>query len=161
MQIELKNAKTGDVRLVNAEVDLASVLEKINKPNMTNKDIFDFFENIELQADLKALLKKIIDVTVQIGNATLHIGKKILEFIYFFVAKFPNTSTGIVVGSVLGMLISSIPVIGFILGWMIPPLCIALGLGIGFWHDMTNPVLAEGITKAIHDIFGGLSHVAA
>ena len=160
MQVELKNAKTGDVRIVDAQVDLAEVIEKINKPNMSKRDIFDFFENIELSADLKALLTKILDVTIQIGDATLHIGKKILEFIYLFVKKFPNTSVGIVVGSVLGMLISSIPVIGFILGWMMPPLCIALGLGIGFWQDMTNPHLVEDISRAMNDIFGGISKVA-
>lgn len=159
MQIELKNTNTGDVRIVDAQVDLVEVIEKINKPNMSKRNIAEFFENIELPADLKALLISVFDVTIQIAGATLHVGKKILEFIYLFVKKFPNTSVGIVVGSVLGMLISSIPVIGFILGWMLPPLCIALGLGIGFWQDMTNPHLVEDISRAMNDIFGGLSKV--
>ena len=75
------------------------------------------------------------------------------------IKKFPNTATGAVVGSVMGMLISSIPILGWALGWLIAPLFIALGLAVGFWSDIQFKALRESILSDAEDLFNPFKNV--
>ena len=108
-------------------------------------------DNLPLPAEVKAILVKLIDLTVTIGNKVLAIGKKILEMILYLVRNFPNTTIGLLVGAFLGALISSIPFIGWILSSIVTPLSIALGGLVGLWNDLKNQSLRKEIKEFVKE----------
>lgn len=134
-------------------------LQSSCKVETPEKAIFSAIGNLDLPAEAKALLIKIKDFSIMVGGAVIEIGKKILELIVYAVKKFPSTAIGIVVGSVIGMTLSSIPFLGWALGWLLTPLCIALGLTLGFWKDITSVDVKASVSAAIDQIFSTMKDI--
>jgi len=63
------------------------------------------------------------------------IAKEIFILLVSFILKFPKTALGIFVGATIGFLISTIPLIGWILKPIIEPVCIITGGVLGFLKD--------------------------
>jgi hypothetical protein len=161
MIIQVTHPETKEV--IDIEIDSMNIeeLQELYKPKTPEKTLLSAIENLSLPAEAKALLFKIKDFSIQVGGVALEIGKKILELIIYFIKKYPSTTIGLIVGSVLGMLFSSIPILGWALGWLLMPLCIALGLALGFWKDFTNKDLNVAIDSAIAEFFSSFKNVAA
>ncbi len=161
MIIQVTHPETKEV--IDIEVNKMSIeeLQELYKPATSEKSLLDAIQNLDIPAEVKALLAKVKDISLQVGSVALEIGKKILELIVYFIKKFPSTATGLVVGSVIGLVLSSIPVIGWILGWLLMPLCTALGLGIGFWKDIKNEDMKRSINQSIDQLFSGFKNVPA
>ena len=75
-------------------------------------------------------MNKTIEVVVDAGKVVIWIGRKILDVVIFVGRHFPNATFGMVCGTVIGILITSIPIIGSLLGGIVPILAI-LGLSLG------------------------------
>ena len=159
MIIQVTHPETKEV--IDIEVDSMNIeeLQELYKTTAPEKTLLSAIENLDLPAEAKALLLKIKDFTIQVGGVALEIGKKILELIIYFVKKFPSTTIGLIVGSVLGMLLSSIPIIGWALGWLLMPLCTALGLALGFWKDFTDKDIKVTIDNAIGEYFSSFKNI--
>ena len=134
---EFKLEATGPIRL-NAETVAAlnSGAGDLNEDRLEN-----WIENLDLSADWKIELKRILGVTIRIGNAAIEIGKKILNVIISLVATFPNASLGLVVGYFLGSLFAFVPILGtaFVL----------IGLTIGLIYDIKDMALRRKIRDEI------------
>ena len=128
MRVKFTNPETNEEIILEGENLDANKLKTDFKPIIPKDKLINFIENLSIPAEAKLILANIADFTITVGNTILNIGGKILEIILYMIKKFPNTATGAVVGSVMGMLISSIPILGWALGWLIAPLFIALGL---------------------------------
>ena len=146
---------------IEIEVDSMNIdeLQELYKPKTSEKTLLSSIQNLSLPAEAKALLLKIKDFSIQVGEVALEIGKKILELIIYFVKKYPSTTIGLLVGSFLGMLLSSIPILGWALGWLLMPLCTALGLALGFWKDFSEKELKVTIDGAIEEFFASFKKV--
>jgi len=116
-------------------------------------------QNLNIPAEAKAILVKIADFTITVGNRVLSIGKRILEIILYLIREYPNTTIGVIVGASIGFAIDMIPVIGWIFGPIIKPLCIALGFAVGFWRDMKDKSLKEKTEREITNQFGVLKDI--
>ena len=116
-------------------------------------------QNLDIPAEAKAILVKIADLTVTIGNRILSIGKRILELTLYILREFPNATTGLVVGAVIGLAFNFIPIIGHFISSIVTPLFAALGLAIGFWRDMKDRALKEKIERELREQLGALREI--
>lgn len=160
MVLEMKHPETGEtIALEVGEMDVTR-LQQLYAPASSESQLSQQIDNLSLPPEMKALLAKLKDFSIQVGSVALEIGKKILEVLIYFVKKFPNTSVGLVVGSVIGLMISNIPLIGWAISWLAMPLCAGLGLAFGFWKDMKNEDLKDMASQAISQIFDPLKTVS-
>ena len=144
----------------NVEFDLRSedeekVREKL-EPLTHKKKLDNYIENLNIPAEAKVIIHKITEITISVGSTILRIGNKIIETIIYFTKKFPNTTIGVIVGSIIGLLFSSIPILGLILGPMLKFLCPALGLTFGFWEDLREKSLKSEMYNHIDEVYGEL-----
>ncbi|MCY4543398.1 MAG: hypothetical protein OXB95_13555, partial [Rhodobacteraceae bacterium] len=104
---------------------------------------------LPLSADAKRILFAVARATISAGKVVIRIGQKILETVMWLLRNFPNATTGLVIGAVLGWLVSSIPIIGVILGPVVTPLFAALGLAIGAVEDIKDKALEREIRNQV------------
>ena len=161
MQMELKNPKSGEVKVIEIDEQVAQQIKNSLSPGATKSKLHDAIDKFNVSAEVKALLFSLADLTIKIGNTSVFLGQKMLELVAYFVKQYPKTTLGLVVGSVIALIINSIPVIGWVAGWIITPLCLALGLAVGFWGDLQDKQFEKSIKDTVTEMFASLKHVAA
>lgn len=161
MQMELKNPKSGEVKVIEIDEQIAQQIQNSLSPGATKSKLHDAIDKFNVSAEVKALLFSLADLTIKIGNTSVYIGQKMLELVAYFVKQYPKTTLGLVVGSVIALIINSIPVIGWVAGWIVTPLCLALGLAVGFWGDLQDKQFEKSIKDTVTEMFASLKHVAA
>jgi hypothetical protein len=95
-------------------------------------------ERLEIPADLKALLAKLLETTIRVGEKLVDLGARVLAFILDFAKAYPGITFGVVVALVLAYLISSVPVVGPVLSPILTPLLLIVGIGAGALDDLTD-----------------------
>lgn len=118
---------------------------------------------------IKDVLIRILSVTQTVGDTILRIGKVIVDwfikFINMILKKFPNTVFGILAGLILGLLISSVPLIGWLVGGFIVSLCASVGGIMGFVTDMkkriNDPALVENVENGIKSFLSTTGKIAS
>ena len=159
MYLEITNPKTGETLTVDADAINLEELAHLEEENVPLPELKNYIDQLSVSAEVKAMLWEVSGVVMKIGEKVIKIGQKILELLIFLVNKYPNATIGLIVGGLVGMLISSIPIIGWAIGWLVGPLLAALGLAMGFWQDMQDKMLQNQIKDAVHEVFGNLRHV--
>jgi hypothetical protein len=159
MIIEMTNQETK--KKVEIEVDDINVdeLKEQFKPVLTEERLRKIIDNLDVSADVKAILSELLTFSIKIGEVVLEVGRKIIEVIKILVKAYPNTAAGLVVGALIGLLLSSIPVLGWLLGWLLVPLFTALGLALGMWKDLGNSELGTAIEDVMKTVFSGLKNI--
>lgn len=79
----------------------------------------------------------------------IRIGQKVLDTITAILSEFPMASTGTIFGAVFGYLVTSVPIIGFVLGPFIGALAIAFGFAVGAIQDLGNKALERRIRSSV------------
>jgi hypothetical protein len=103
---------------------------------LSRREIHRRLEQLDISADAKSLVMKLVDVSVSIGQTILSIGRKILTAILSLSKEYPNTTFGLVAGSVVSALVASIPLIGALISPILTPLFLAFGIASGAMNDM-------------------------
>lgn len=106
---------------------------------------------------IKKVLIKMLSITQKVGDTILNIGKVVVDFFIKLIKKllqeFPNTVLGMIGGLLLGLLVSCIPVLGWILDALVIPLFVSIGGILGFITDMKNkindPALVDNILNSV------------
>jgi hypothetical protein len=127
----------GRAASVSATEGEADQLRDFSKSPVSKSSLRRAINSLSADAEMKAFLKTVSEVTVKIGKTVLFVGRKLVEAILAGLGRYPNTAAGLVVGGVLGALVSSIPFIGWLLGW-ITPVLMAIGGGLGFLEDLKD-----------------------
>lgn len=156
--IETVDQKTGNtIKLDVSESELKQLRDAADqcKPTMSRDALHTFIDNLNVSADVKALLIKLLDQAINLAGVTFAIGRKIIEMLVYFVRKYPNMAMGMLIGAVLGAIFSSIPFLGWVLGSVVTPILILLGGGLGFWQDLKDKDLKDAISAATEQTFGG------
>ena len=121
-----------------------AAIDALNTFELSRKGIKDRIDNLDISADAKFMLPSVLDKTVEVVVGTekvlIWVGRKILEIAMFLARNYPNATFGMILGTVVGLLISSIPIIGLRFGGIVPLLAM-LGLSLGAVEDL-KPVLA-------------------
>lgn len=117
-------------------------------------------EQMDISADAKAILRDIAAVTVRVGTAIVHVGRRILDFAMQLLKTFPGTAFGVIVALIVSGLIASVPMIGAALASLLSPLLLAFGLSAGALQDMGNFGLRQKIAE-LEQSFAVLQRAAA
>ncbi len=149
MIINATNPETGEKIEIEAPDLSQDELERLIKSYKTVDEIHRYLNNLDISADAKILLSKILSTTMKVGDKIVEIGKKILEIIINLAGKYPNTTFGLVAALLVNALVSSIPLFGQLFGLFIAPLLIAFGLVAGFSADMKNSSITEAVAEAV------------
>jgi len=153
VKIVVKDPISQEEKILEREISV-STWEKIEKlletQDVVPKDkVIYAIQNLNIPAEAKAILVKIADMTLTIGNRVLSIGKRILELTLYFIREFPNATTGAVVGLVIGLAFNFIPWVGHFISGIVTPLFVALGLGIGILRDIREKSMREKIKQEL------------
>lgn len=158
-RILLRNPQNGQEVEIQVPKDYLEHVISLLNPCTSEANLVKSIDNLSLSSEVKMLLYELSRQVVRIGDTVLFIGRKILEISIYFVRKYPNTSTGMIVGSVIGMLAGSIPIVGWLLGWLILPLCTAIGLSVGFWKDLQENEFIRELNGRMGSVFGGMRNI--
>lgn len=166
-ELTFKNPFTGEVKTVTITEEQA---KSMNADLEDTEEYEDWIDNQDfgIHGDkIKPILKKLLGVTQTVGKTILRIGKFLVDFIMKFLKlilkEFPNAVFGILAGFVLGLLISWIPFVGWILGGLAIPLCTSVGGIIGFATDMkkkiNNPELVDKIENGFKSFIASFGSI--
>ena len=128
----------GRTETINISEEKLEDLDKINEEILTRDQIKNYIDNFNIPSEVKVFLNSIVNLTCKIGDMIYNIGKKILEILIYISKEFPNTTIGLIIGFVIGTLISSIPLIGWLLSGIILPASIFAGSLAGAYYDISD-----------------------
>jgi len=143
--------KTSNERVAFAIPDITNdELSRMNDEMLTDSQLLQFLDNLEMSADAKALVAELRATTLKIGETAVRVGRRILEIALVIFNAYPRTAFGAVVGFILGILIGSIPVLGALLGPIATPLLVALGVAHGYSEDLKDIAVDRKIREALN-----------
>ena len=125
--------------------------EEMRKFDMSDEAIRRMIDKLNISADYKSLLYTLAKSTIQVGDYIIKVGRKILDTACNIVKEYPNTTFGLAFGGLVGMLISSIPILGLILGPIVTPIALVLGGLIGRWEDFQDKILARRVAEKLQE----------
>ena len=155
MEITGSSLDTGKAKTVDIPDISPSLLETLASLKLSKKELQAKIDDLPLSADVKAFLYQIAGGVVRVGAAVIKVGQKVIEAVFSICEKFPNTTFGFIFGAIAGSLIASIPILGFVLGSVVTPLLMALGLMAGANADFADQALERKVKEALHT-FGPL-----
>ncbi|MXZ26594.1 MAG: hypothetical protein F4Y80_17380 [Caldilineaceae bacterium SB0665_bin_21] len=136
-----------------------SIIAALNTFELSKKKVKDRIDNLDISSDSKFMLHSLVDKTIEVvvdtGKVVIWIGRKILEVVIFVGRHFPNATFGMLLGAVLGILIASIPIIGWLLGGIAPLLAI-LGLSLGAIEDFKQALARDPRVREVFSQFDSL-----
>ncbi len=136
-----------------------SAIAALNTFELSKNKIKDRIDNLDISSDAKFMLHSFVDKTIEVvvgtGKVVIWIGRKILEVVIFMGHHFPNATFGMVFGAVIGILIASIPIIGWLLGGAAPVLAI-LGLSLGAIEDLKQVLAGDPRVREVFSQFESL-----
>jgi hypothetical protein len=147
MKIQGINSETGAVFEADAGNIDSSFIDSMLKFDLSDQAIKKQIDNLNVSADVKSLLYSFTKATIRIGEAIIKVGRKIIDFICRLVTEHPNATFGLIFGAIVGFLISSIAVLGFVLGPLFAPIAMAFGLIGGLSEDVKDKALARKIDE--------------
>jgi len=113
--------------LTSAQANFEQTILNAEAESIPSSDIYAWLREIGLPSEVAIRLKSLIDVTVEVGDRIINVGKIILIKIIEFVKAHPNLATGIAIGAAIGALVSMVPFLGAFLA----PIATAIGVTIG------------------------------
>ena len=124
-----------------SELDEQAITEFFNKSNLSDEEVRSWLDRLPFSADAKSYLYAIAKSTIRAGKFVIRIGRKILEIVIFLVRQFPKATFGLILGALLGFLVASIPVIGFVIGPIFQLLATIIGGVMGALEDIRDRAL--------------------
>lgn len=160
-EIFMRDPITGET--VRRKVTEAQAME-MNRECLDSEWLEDWILNLDLGTygdKIRPVLLKLLRVTQVVGNVILNIGRVILGWVLklldFARKTFPNTVTGLVVGFVVGLALSTIPVVGWLLSGIIVPLTTATGGLLGLVADTKKLISNAGFEVDLRQMFAGFT----
>jgi hypothetical protein len=123
------------------------VLDAFSAFEISEEKIKSMLDNLDISADVKAALYSISKATIRIGGKIIRIGRKIIDFVGLVMQEFTNASFGLIFGAIVGFLMASIPIVGFVLGPLIGPIAMAFGLVVGLYQDVQDKAMKRRIEE--------------
>lgn len=120
-----------------------------NAFNLSDEGIRIWISRLDISADAKSLLYKIAKTTIRAGQFVIKIGRKILDIVSFLLREYPKTTFGLIIGAVIGSLVISIPVIGFVIGPLFKTLIMVLGAVVGVYEDIKDSAMKRKVQESM------------
>jgi hypothetical protein len=100
---------------------------------------------LPVSADAKALIMKISQITIRVGEQVIRLGRLIVSFSLDLAKRFPNTTFAVIIGLVMTGLVSQIAWIGPILVGFVGPILLIAGIAWGSVKDQREASLNRRI----------------
>lgn len=120
--------------LTREEADLELLLFQSEADSTTDSDLFVWLDALGLPVEVNLKLQWLIGETRKIGDKVISVGKIVLMKIGQFIKENPNLASGAAIGVAIGVLLGAIPLLGSLLG----PIAVALGMITGSMIDRMN-----------------------
>ena len=149
--VSLVNSKPGDSAM-STPLTIEDIAAHID--SMTDAEMIARIRSLDISAQDKGLLRALMDAKTVIGGVMVRIGKKVLDLclsaLNILMANFPATMAGLLLGALLGIVFSAIPVLGWFLGPMVGPI-LMLGIGtLGLLKDLGGLALVQQRIVGVH-----------
>ena len=107
---------------------------------LSDEEIIRRIRSMNMSAKDKGLLRTLMDSTMEVRGKLVHIGKKLLDIcliaLEYLLEQYPATMAGLLLGALLGLVFSAIPILGWVLGPLVGPV-LTLGIGsVGLLQDL-------------------------
>lgn len=119
----------------------------VNSTERTDSQLLKRIESLDASADVKALLADLLRMTSKVGDKLLRIGRKIVDFVLTLAKQFPLLTFATLIALVIGGLLSMVPVLGGLLGPVLTPLAVALGVVWGAQQEAASADLADRVRE--------------
>ena len=149
MKAFTEDFNTGKTIEVEISDENFEALQTLAQDRVSDSKLQSYIDNLDLPADAKVLIASILKTAVRVGEMVIRIGKKIVEIVIMIASKFPNATFGLVLGLIVGALVTSIPLIGGLLGAFVLPIAAAFGLVTGYMDDLSDQRLANKVAEAL------------
>ena len=107
MLINGKNPNTGEEYRAEADGVDEDFVESMSDFGLDDDVIKRFIDNLDISADVKALLYKFTRATIQAGQYVIKIGRKIIDFVVTIYKQYPSATFGMIFGAIAGYLVST------------------------------------------------------
>lgn len=148
MKVKGVNPETGEEFETEAEHVDSDFIDSMLDFKLTDEDIKKLIDNLNISADAKSLLYAFSKATIKAGQFVLKIGRKIIDFVCMLFKEYPNTTFRVIFSAIVGFLISTIPVLGVVLGPIASAIFIAVGFVFGANEDFKDKALERKIAGA-------------
>lgn len=98
--------------LTPAQANLELALLSSEAETLSSSDFYAWLRDRGLPDEAAIRLKAVAEITAEIGQRIIHVGKMIIIRIMAFVRAHANLSIGIAIGAAIGALVNAIPWIG-------------------------------------------------
>ncbi len=150
MRIEVLDPESGKRFSEEAEdLDESTITGFFDDFSFSDEEIRRQIARLNISADAKSILYKLAKTTIQAGEFVIRIGRKILDVACFLLREYPNTTFGMILGAILGSLVTSVPVIGFLIGPPTMALGMTTGAFMGLLEDIKDKSLKRNIQEAM------------
>ncbi|WP_412555278.1 hypothetical protein [Shimia sp. MIT1388] len=153
MQASGVSSDTGDQMVLELSDEQTEEVFKLASLEFTSSELKQKIDNLDVSADVKALLYKFTTKAVRVGEKVIKIGQKILETIIRVISEYPNTTFGFIFGAIAGTLVGSVPLVGWVLGPLVTPIFMALGLVLGAKQDFLDKALESRVKASVEPFF--------
>ena len=147
MKVKGTNPKTGEEYQAEAENVTSDFLKFLTEFEMSEEGIKRLIDELDISADAKSLLFSFSNASFRAGEYVIKIGRKIIDLVCLVYKEYPSATFGVVFGAIAGFLVSSIPIIGFVLGPIVTPILLAIGLFGGLLEDLKDNNLKRKIEE--------------
>ena len=149
MKVIAKDVNSGNKIEAHISDENYEALQSLAQDKISHSKLQSFLDNLEMSADAKALIASILKTAIKVGDFVIRVGKRIVEIIVMIATKFPNASFGLLLGLLIGALVASIPLLGFILGPFVTPIAAVFGLAKGYFEDLQDQAHERKIDDAV------------
>lgn len=133
----------------NSAINSETALRELSSaPN--RRETQAILDRLAISADAKSILISLADMTIQIGNAVVAIGRKIIAVAVALMRTFPNVIFGVIIALVLSMLITAVPLIGAPIATILGPLLLVMGLASGTLNEMRDGQLGARVNEFVN-----------
>lgn len=154
MDIEATDPNTGKTVKMSCVASSESDIRDLMSFELSEETLKKRLDGLDISADAKSILFTIAKMTIKVGSAIVRIGRKIIELVIGFLKEFPMTTMATLFGLVFGILLSSVPIIGFVLGPIVTKLSVAMGFAMGGMQDFNNRAMAAKVEATIASFDG-------
>lgn len=163
MKVTAVNPETGEMAELEVGQEMLEQLKNLSNTSTDQATLNRHIDNLDISADAKLLMTSIGNQVIRAGELVINIGRKIIEAVLFIASQIPNASIGFLLGLIVGALIGSVPLIGWILGPFATVIASVFGIVVGGMQDIKDRAIARQIdlVRAEFDILKGEVSVAS
>lgn len=148
MKVEAVNPRTKEKISMRLSAGEAAKLRDLDKERVSENQLDAFLDQLKQSKATQAMLTELKKVTVLAEGQTIQLGRRVIEIAVALQQQFPCATFGVIVGLVVSILVTAIPILGTVISGVVTPVAVIVGLAVGAGFDIRDKALYKKITEA-------------